>query len=118
MLMPETVADVGVARPRRSRCRSTDWFAPSAVSVVEPEQLAMPGAAGSSVHEKLTPTSVLFQPFAFAAGVRLPTIVGLVLSIMTLTECAQLDVAGEVDAPELEDGLAFRADGDARSGLR
>ena len=31
---------------------------------------------------KLTVTSVLFQPFAFAAGVRLPVITGLVLSIL------------------------------------
>src|SRR4029079_6103048 len=57
-------------------------------SVVEPSQLAMPEPFSSSLHEKFTPTSELFQPLAFAAGVRLPTIVGLVLSIMTLTECA------------------------------
>src|SRR5204862_2227734 len=57
-------------------------------SVVEPSQLAMPEPFNSSLHEKFTPTSELFQPLAFAAGVRLPTIVGLVLSIITLTECA------------------------------
>ncbi len=39
-----------------------------------------------SAQVKLTVTSVLFQPFALAAGVRLPLIVGGVLSIFTARE--------------------------------
>ena len=57
------------------------WFAPSP-SVIAAGQKAMPESASS--HLKLTVTSPLFQPFEFAAGLRVASIDGLVLSIETL----------------------------------
>src|SRR3954451_12866643 len=64
----------------------TDWFAPSVerTFVPPPVQLLMPESA--SAHVRLTVTSPLFQPFAFAAGLRVPSIVGAVLSSLTVTE--------------------------------
>jgi hypothetical protein len=48
------------------------------VTVVFGPQLWIPEPL--SVHVKFTPTSVLFQPFAFATGERLPVIPGTTLS--------------------------------------
>jgi hypothetical protein len=62
----------------------TDWFAALVESVVEPVQLLMPEIV--SEHVKATVTSELFQPNAFAAGLRLPVIVGVILSSFTVTE--------------------------------
>jgi hypothetical protein len=53
-------------------------------SVDGPAQLLMPD--GVSEHVKLTATSVLFHPDAFGAGLRVPVIVGAVLSSLTVTE--------------------------------
>ena len=50
------------------------WLAPSVVTRIGD------GHVVAFVQVKLTVTSVLFQPLAFAAGVRLPEIVGAVLS--------------------------------------
>src|SRR5947209_6696195 len=49
-----------------------------------PETCTFAVGAGS-VQVKLTVTLVLFQPFALAAGVRLPLMVGLVVSRLTGT---------------------------------
>ena len=62
----------------------TDWLAALAVSVVGPEEDLSPDVASLGVKE--TVTSVLFQPLVFAAGVRLPVMVGAVLSRFTVTE--------------------------------
>jgi hypothetical protein len=48
-------------------------------SVVEPTHESTPDPPASE-QAKLTATSLLFQPFAFAAGVRDPAIAGAVLS--------------------------------------
>jgi hypothetical protein len=61
----------------------TDWFAALVVSVVGTEEVLIPEVASLAVNE--TVTSVLFQPFAFAAGVREPVMVGAVLSSFTTT---------------------------------
>jgi hypothetical protein len=60
----------------------TDWFAPSVESVVEVEQDWMPESASMQVY--VTVTFSLFQPLALAAGAVTATIVGLVLSTLTL----------------------------------
>jgi hypothetical protein len=83
MLMPPTVvlaalSALSVTEP------VTDWFARLVVSVVGAEEDLTPDVASPGVKE--TVTSVLFQPFAFAAGVREPMIVGAVLSSLTTTE--------------------------------
>lgn len=54
------------------------------VSVVGPEQLLIP--AKPSEQLKPTVTSLLFQPFALAAGDRSPVIVGAVLSSLIVIE--------------------------------
>ena len=77
MLMPETVVDWRVSGDCRSRCRTGLVGALGRTRVVDPVHDWMPEPPASSLHVKFTPTSVLFQPFAFAAGVRLPVIVGL-----------------------------------------
>src|SRR6266511_505446 len=62
----------------------TDWFAPLAVFVVGPLHDLMPETLSEQV--KLTVTSVLFQPFAFAAGLREPVTVGVCLSSLIVTD--------------------------------
>src|SRR6266545_2548876 len=69
---------LSVAAPTR------DWSAPSSVRVVVPGQLLM--LDSSSAQVKLTVTAVLFQPLAFAAGLRTPAIVGAFLSSLTVAE--------------------------------
>src|SRR5580765_2020507 len=61
----------------------TTWFAPSLDTVCGGAQNATPER--SSPHSKLTWTSVLFQPLAFAAGLGSARIVGGVLSRLTTT---------------------------------
>src|SRR5215212_9913487 len=83
MLMPLTVVVAGlsalsIADP------ATDWPAALVLSVTGGLQTLMP--AGASEQVKPAVTSVLFQPFAFAAGERLPTMVGAFLSSRTVTE--------------------------------
>ena len=62
----------------------TDPFSSSVLTVAPATVLvAMPDCtAPVSAHAKLTVTSVLFQPFAFAAGDRLPVIIGGVRSMV------------------------------------
>jgi hypothetical protein len=62
----------------------TDWPAPSLVSVTGCVQPAMPDSASLQVNMAVTGT--LFQPLAFASGVRSPVIVGATLSICTVIE--------------------------------
>jgi hypothetical protein len=97
MLMPATVAEallsaLSVALP------VTDWLAAEVDNVVGPLQLLMPD--GLSLQVKDTVTSVLFQPLAFAAGLRLPVMVGPPLSSFTVTDpfptFPNLSVAAEV----------------------
>jgi hypothetical protein len=83
MLMPLTVT-LAVFSALSMAVPVTDWLAALVVSVVGPEQLLTPDK--SSAQLKLTATSVLFQPLALAAGLRLPLIVGAVLSSRTVTE--------------------------------
>jgi hypothetical protein len=59
-----------------------DWLAPSEDKVTGLAQLSIPDKL--SVPLKLTVTSVLFQPLAFAAGARVAAPVGAVLSILIL----------------------------------
>src|SRR5437870_2994749 len=65
----------------------TVWFAPSVLTVAPATVLvAMPDwTAPASTQLKPTVTSTLFQPKVFGAGLRLPVITGLVLSIFTVT---------------------------------
>src|SRR5207249_4895886 len=65
----------------------TDWFMPSVVIVAPSTELVSTPDCTTpvSAQAKVTITSVLFQPNAFAAGLRLPVITGLVLSIFTMT---------------------------------
>src|SRR2546423_4715500 len=65
----------------------TDCAAPSLLSVVGPAQLATAESASAQV--KLTVTSLLFQPAAFAAGAAAPGIVGGPFSTRT-SRCAEL----------------------------
>ena len=65
-------------------CSILGAIGPPPLSVVGPEQLLIPDSPSEQV--KLTVTFVLFQPFAFAAGARLPEIVGAVLSNFTTTD--------------------------------
>src|SRR5947207_59984 len=82
MLMPLTVAlallpAMSVAVP------VTLCPAPSAVSVTGGVSEAMPEVGSAAV--KVTVTSVLFQPKAFAAGDREPVIIGGVSSTLTVS---------------------------------
>ena len=61
----------------------TLWLAPSADRVMSPGHVATPDTL--SAHAKLTVTSVLFQPLAFAPGDREPLMVGGVASRLTMT---------------------------------
>ena len=65
----------------------TVWFAPSVLTVAPATVLVatLDCTAPASAQLKLTVTSTLFQPKAFGAGLRLPVITGLVLSIFTVT---------------------------------
>lgn len=83
MLMSLTVA-LAVLPARSVALPVTDWPVPSVLTVASPVQVAMPET--ESEQEKLTETSVLFQPFALGAGVREPLMYGAVLSIFTVTE--------------------------------
>src|SRR5947208_2833618 len=58
--------------------------APSVVTVTGAGQRATPLVA--SVHVKVTRTSVLFQPAAFAGGLKTALAAGLVLSMLSATE--------------------------------
>jgi hypothetical protein len=60
-----------------------DWLAPSVDTVEPAAQLLTPDGVSEQLNE--TATSVLFQPFAFAAGVRDPVIVGADVSSLTVT---------------------------------
>src|SRR5207253_2980946 len=79
MLIPETVVlalvpALSVAVP------VADWAAPAALRVIGLVQLAIPER--TSEQRKLAVTSLLFQPLALAAGLRLPLIAGPVLSML------------------------------------
>src|SRR5215216_710330 len=60
----------------------TDWPAPSLESVAGSVHPASPDSASS--HVNVTVTGALFQPLAFAGGVRWPEIVGARLSILSV----------------------------------
>ena len=79
MLIPATVVlallpALSVAVP------VADWAAPAALRVIGLVQLAIPER--TSEQRKLAVTSLLFQPLALAAGLRLPLIAGPVLSML------------------------------------
>src|SRR5438132_277932 len=76
----------------------TDWPAPSPLTIAPATvSVAMPDrTAPVSAQLKETATSVLFQPWAFASGLRLPTICGAVLSMLILSR-----VVGEAALPAL-----------------
>src|SRR5437773_11977673 len=79
MLIPETV--VLVLLPALSvAVPVADWAAPAALRVIGLVQLAIPER--TSEQRKLAVTSLLFQPLALAAGLRLPLIAGPVLSML------------------------------------
>ena len=79
-LMPPTV--VLAELPAASTAvPSRDWSVPSP-KVLSAVTLSMPDRV--SLPSKWTVTSVLFQPKSLAAGVRLPVMVGLVLSRLTV----------------------------------
>src|SRR5260370_18705247 len=79
MLIPLTVAEPEF--PATSRhVPVTDWFAPSAESVVGAGGLPAARPERLSAQWKLTVTFVLFHPFAFGAGEAEPVIFGGVLS--------------------------------------
>src|SRR5712691_2737017 len=83
MLMPLTVA-LALLPATSVAVPLTDWPAPSMRTAAGSGQLATPDRL--SLQVKLTVTSVLFQPFAFGAGLRAAVIVGGVLSILTAGE--------------------------------
>jgi hypothetical protein len=83
ILMPETVV-LELLSALSTAVRETDWLAPLVVTVEDVGQLLMPERLSEQV--KLTVTSELFHPLAFAVGLRLPLIVGAVLSSFTVTE--------------------------------
>lgn len=80
MLMPLTVS-AAVLPARSEHAPEADCPAPSAESTLSAGGLPAASPESASEHAKLAVTSVLFQPKAFAAGERLPVIVGAVLSI-------------------------------------
>src|SRR4051794_36377551 len=83
MLMSSTV--VSVVLPALSTAVPVaDWPALSFESVTGSEQPATPDS--SSEQSKVTVTGVLFQPKPFAAGRRLPLMVGGIPSIFSVTE--------------------------------
>jgi hypothetical protein len=65
-----------------------DWPAPSVVTVADAGELATPESV--SLQLKLTVTSVLFQPFAFAAGDCDALADGAVLSMLIPVTVAEL----------------------------
>src|SRR5439155_40419 len=62
----------------------TTWPAPSVLTVMGSGHRAMP--LPPSVHVKLTLTSLLFQPAAFADGLTTALIVGRLLSMLSVTD--------------------------------
>ena len=76
----------------------TDWPAPSPLTIAPATVLvAIPDwTEPASAQLKETVTSLLFQPSAFAWGLRLPTICGAVLSMLMPST-----VAGEAALPAL-----------------
>src|SRR5438067_1789906 len=97
MLMPLTVAEA-VLPALSLAVPVTDCAAPSLLRVVGPAQLATAESASAQV--KLTVTSLLFQPAAFAAGEAAPVIVGGVLSmLMPLTVAEAVFPAVSVQLP-------------------
>ncbi len=60
---------------------SASWPAPSFLGVMTSWHEAIPDS--SSLHTKLASTSLLFQPKEFAAGLRVPVMVGAIPSIFT-----------------------------------
>ncbi|WP_157623267.1 hypothetical protein [Terrabacter sp. Root181] len=83
MLIPLTVV-VAVLSALSVAVPVTDWSATLPLSVVGAEEDLTPDVASLGV--KVTVTSVLFQPLAFAAGVREPAMIGALLSSLTWTE--------------------------------
>ena len=75
----------------------TTWFAPSLDTVCGGVQNATPDR--SSLHSKLTRTSVLFQPLEFAAGLCSARIVGGVLSRLITTLAEAVLPARSLTAP-------------------
>ena len=66
----------------------TCWSAPSLLTVVSGPQPAIPLRPESASEQvNVTSTLVLFQPWAFGAGLRLPTIVGGTVSTFTWVVC-------------------------------
>jgi hypothetical protein len=84
MLIPLTVA-VAELPATSVQVPLTDCPAPSAERTVGAGGLPSAKPERLSVHVKLTVTLVLFQPFAFGAGDRIPAMLGGVLSIWTVT---------------------------------
>ncbi len=77
MLIPVTVVDA-LLPALSTTVPVTDWPAPSFARVTGPVHDATPDALSAQLKE--TVTSALFQPLAFAAGAREPTIVGAMVS--------------------------------------
>src|SRR5207245_4921728 len=96
MLIPETVV-LALLPALSSAVPLADWAAPSALRVIGLVQLAIPER--TSEQRKLAVTSLLFQPLALAAGLRLPLIVGAVLSMLTLAFALALLQALSVAVP-------------------
>src|SRR5882724_9389008 len=91
MLMLLTVAGSAVlpALSTQEPVLVTDWPLPSVVKVA-PATVSMstPEPPVLSVQEKFAATSVLFQPLALAAGLLLPVIAGLFLSMLMFVTLA------------------------------
>src|SRR5436190_806227 len=83
MLMSLTVVSL-VLPALSSALPGADWPAPSFESVIGSVQPAMPDSA--SEQSKVTVTGVLFHPKPFAAGSRLPLMVGGIPSIFSVTK--------------------------------
>src|SRR5213593_795441 len=83
MLIPPTVSGLAVlpALSVQAPVLVKDCPAPSPLRVPPPMALA-PMPERVSAQLKKTDTSVLFQPFAFATGLRLPSITGAVVSML------------------------------------
>src|SRR6266536_2438313 len=100
MLMPLTVSGEAAlpALSTQSPLLVTDWPVPSPLTVAPATvSVAMPDwTEPVSAQLKETATSVLFQPLAFASGLRLPLITGDVLSMLM-----PVTVAGEAALPAL-----------------
>ena len=85
MLIPVTAAFAEL--PARSvQVPFADWLAPSLDRIVGEGGLPAANPDSESLQVKLTVTSLLFQPLAFAAGEGDPLMLGSVLSIFTAGE--------------------------------